>query len=78
MINFTFSTNSIIGIIWILGSLLIQFIIIIEPRISNDTDGIIIGSLGLAGFILIIHGWRLDPILLMIQELFTLIFGIML
>jgi len=76
MINLSFSTNIILGIIWILGSFLIQFIVIIEPRIADDKDGLIVGSLFLSGFILIIHGWRLDPILMFVQELFTLILGI--
>jgi len=75
MINLSFSTNIILGIIWILGSFLIQFIVIIEPRIADDKDGLIVGSLFLSGFILIIHGWRLDPILMFVQELLTVLVG---
>ena len=76
MVNISFSTNIILGLIWILGSFIVQFIGIIEPRVADEKDGIIVGSLFLSGFILIIHGWRLDPILMVIQELFTLILGI--
>nr|YP_009308847.1 hypothetical protein [Toxarium undulatum]AOS86590.1 hypothetical protein [Toxarium undulatum] len=76
MLNISFSTNIILGLVWILGSLLVQLIGIIEPRISDEKDSIIVASLFLSGFILIIHGWRLDPILMFVQELFTLILGI--
>ena len=76
MLNISFSTNIILGLVWILGSLLVQLVGIIEPRIADEKDSIIIGSLFLSGFILIIHGWRLDPILMFVQELFTLILGI--
>ena len=76
MLNISFSTSIILGLVWILGSFLVQFIGILEPRISDDIDGVIIGSLFLSGFILIIHGWRLDPILMFVQELFTLVLGI--
>jgi len=76
MININFSTNIILGFICILGSFVVQFVGIIEPRIADDKDGIIIGCLFLCGFILIIHGWRLDPILIIVQELFTLMIGI--
>ena len=76
MLNISFSTNIILGLIWIVGSFLIQLVGIIEPRIADEKDSVIIGSLFLSGFILIIHGWRLDPILMFVQELFTLILGI--
>lgn len=76
MINLSFSTNIILGLICILGSFVVQLIGIIEPRIADTKDGIIIGSLFLSGFILIIHGWRLDPILMFVQELFTVVSGV--
>ena len=76
MINFIFSTNVIVGFIWIFGSALIQFVVSSEPRIADNKDGIIIGGLFLSGFILIIHGWRLDPILMFVQELFTVIIAL--
>lgn len=77
MLNISFSTNIMVGLIWILGSFLVQLIGLIEPRIADEKDVGIIGSLFLSGFILIIHGWRLDPILMFVQELFTLILGIL-
>lgn len=77
MVNISFSTNIILGLICILGSIIVQLIGIVEPQITDEKDGIIIGSLFLSGFILIIHGWRLDPILMFAQELFTFISGLM-
>jgi len=77
MVNIIFSTNIILGLICILVSLSVQLAGILEPQIVDEKDVVISGSLSLSGFILIIHGWRLDPILIFAQELFILISGVM-
>ena len=76
MVNIIFSTNIILGIICIIGSFLVQFVGIVEPQIVDEKDGILIGSLFVSGVILIIHGWRLDPILIFVQELLILMSGL--
>ena len=69
MINIVFGANFLLGLIIILGVLILYFLRIIRPELSRDED-IFFTTLGLIyGAILIIHGWRLDPILLFSQVL---------
>lgn len=69
MINIAFGANFIIGILIIIGVLLLYFLRIVRPELSRDED-IFFTTLGLIyGCILMIHGWRLDPILLFSQVL---------
>lgn len=69
MVNIIFGTNIILGLIIIFGVLLLYFLRDIRPEVSRDED-IFFTTLGLLyGTILIIHGWRLDPILLFSQSL---------
>nr|YP_005090029.1 hypothetical chloroplast protein ycf66 [Fucus vesiculosus]AVZ00549.1 hypothetical chloroplast protein ycf66 [Fucus spiralis]CAX12409.1 hypothetical chloroplast protein ycf66 [Fucus vesiculosus] len=69
MINIVFGANFLLGLVIIVGVLLLYFLRIIRPELSRDED-IFFTTLGLIyGSILIIHGWRLDPILLFSQVL---------
>nr|YP_010485168.1 hypothetical protein N8E41_pgp131 [Sargassum fulvellum]UVW80962.1 hypothetical protein [Sargassum fulvellum] len=69
MINIVFGANFLLGLIIIIGVLLLYFLRIIRPELCRDED-IFFTTLGLIyGSILIIHGWRLDPILLFSQVL---------
>lgn len=69
MINIVFGANFLLGLIIIVGVLLLYFLRVIRPELSRDED-IFFTTLGLIyGSILIIHGWRLDPILLFSQVL---------
>ncbi|CAN0358436.1 unnamed protein product [Pylaiella littoralis] len=69
MINIVFGANFLLGILIILGVLVLYFLRSIRPELSRDED-IFFTTLGLIyGAILIIHGWRLDPILLFSQVL---------
>lgn len=69
MINIIFGANFLLGILIILGVLVLYFLRSIRPELSRDED-IFFTTLGLIyGAILIIHGWRLDPILLFSQVL---------
>ena len=69
MINIVFGANFLLGLIIILGVLILYFLRVIRPELSRDED-IFFTTLGLIyGAILIIHGWRLDPILLFSQVL---------
>lgn len=69
MINIVFGANFLLGLAIIIGVLLLYFLRIIRPELSRDED-IFFTTLGLIyGSILIIHGWRLDPILLFSQVL---------
>jgi hypothetical protein len=49
----------------------------VEPEISRDEDLFFVTIISLYSLILIIHGWRLDPILLFSQLLIilTVLFG---
>nr|YP_011007046.1 hypothetical protein V2492_pgp053 [Phaeostrophion irregulare]WAM64333.1 hypothetical protein [Phaeostrophion irregulare] len=69
MINIVFGANFILGLLVIVGVLILYFLRIVRPELSRDED-IFFTTLGLIyGSILIIHGWRLDPILLFSQVL---------
>ena len=69
MINIVFGANFLLGLLMIFGVLVLYFLRNIRPELSRDED-IFFTTLGLIyGAILIIHGWRLDPILLFSQVL---------
>jgi len=69
MINFGFRINIFLGIIVSFGVLILYFIRNVKPEVSRDED-IFFATIGLLySCILIIHGWRLDPILLFSQVL---------
>jgi hypothetical protein len=69
MINIAFGANFLLGLLIILGVLILYFLRSVRPELSRDED-IFFTTLGLIyGAILIIHGWRLDPILLFSQVL---------
>jgi len=69
MINFSFSPNIFLGIIVSFGVLTLYFIRTVKPEVARDED-IFFATIGLLySCILIIHGWRLDPILLFSQIL---------
>ena len=69
MINFSFGLNIFLAIIVTIGVLLLYFLRNVKPEVARDED-IFFATLGLLySCILIIHGWRLDPILLFSQVL---------
>nr|YP_009497473.1 hypothetical protein ycf66 [Biddulphia tridens]AWT40186.1 hypothetical protein ycf66 [Biddulphia tridens] len=69
MINFSFGPNIILGLILGFGVLLLYFLRIIKPEVARDED-IFFATIGLLySCILMVHGWRLDPILLFSQVL---------
>jgi len=72
MLNFTFSPNIFLGIIVSFGVLILYFLRNVKPEVSRDED-IFFTTIGLVySCILIVHGWRLDPILLFSQVLIIL------
>ena len=69
MINIGFGPNIILGVFIILAVLGLYFLRTIKYDLSRDID-IFFTTLGLIySSIIIIHGWRLDPILLFGQIL---------
>ena len=69
MINIGFGPNIILGFILGLGVILLYLLRIVKPEVARDED-IFFATIGLLySCILIIHGWRLDPILLFSQVL---------
>lgn len=69
MINIIFEPNIIIALLISLLMLLLYFLRIVKPEVARDQD-IFFATLGfLYSSIIIIHGWRLDPILLLSQVL---------
>ena len=69
MINFGFGLNIFLGIVVSFGVLILYFVRNVKPEVSRDED-IFFATIGLLySCILIIHGWRLDPILLFSQIL---------
>jgi hypothetical protein len=72
MINFSFGLNIFLAIIVTIGVLLLYFLRNVKPEVARDED-IFFATLGLLySCILIIHGWRLDPILLFSQVLIVI------
>lgn len=69
MINIGFGANLVLGFLFVLGVTMLYLVRIVRPELSRDED-IFFTTLGLIySCILIIHGWRLDPILLFSQVL---------
>mmetsp|Transcript_962 Transcript_962/g.1616 ORF Transcript_962/g.1616 Transcript_962/m.1616 type:complete len:103 (+) Transcript_962:399-707(+) len=69
MINISYSPSFLLSVFLIIGLLLFYSLKIIRPEVSKEED-IFLTSLGLLySCILIIHGWRLDPILFFSQVL---------
>lgn len=72
MINFSFSPNIFLGILVSIGVLILYFLRNIKPEVARDQD-IFFATIGLLySCILMVHGWRLDPILLFSQVLIIL------
>ena len=62
MLNFSFGPNILLGIV-------VNFLRNVKPEIARDED-IFFATIGLLySCILMVHGWRLDPILLFGQVL---------
>ena len=73
MINIGFSPNIVLGFILGSGVMLLYLLRIVKPEVARDED-IFFATIGLLySCILIVHGWRLDPILLFSQVLLIFI-----
>jgi hypothetical protein len=69
MINIGFGPNIILGLILGFGVILLYFLRVVKPEVARDED-IFFATIGLFySCILMVHGWRLDPILLFSQVL---------
>ena len=69
MINVSFGPNIFLGIIVSIGVLILFSLRNVKPEIARDED-IFFSTMGLLySCILMVHGWRLDPILLFSQVL---------
>ena len=69
MINLSYNPNFLLSIILIVGILLFYSLRIVRPEVSKEED-VFLTSLGLLySCIILIHGWRLDPILFFSQVL---------
>jgi len=77
MINIGFTPTILLGIFIIFGVSILFFLRTIKYDLSRDID-LFFSTLGLIySFIIILHGWRLDPILFFGQILIIIIlFGI--
>jgi hypothetical protein len=72
MINVNFGPNIFLGIIVSIGVLILYFLRNVKPEVARDED-IFFATIGfLYSCILMVHGWRLDPILLFSQVLIIL------
>ena len=69
MINVSFGPNIFLGILVSVGVLILYSLRNVKPEIARDED-IFFSTMGfLYSIILMVHGWRLDPILLFSQVL---------
>ena len=72
MININFGPNIFLGIIVSIGVLVLYFLRNIKPKLARDED-IFFATIGLLySCILMVHGWKLDPILLFSQVIIIL------
>ena len=72
MINFSFGPNIFLGIFTTLAALILFFLRNVEPEVSRDED-IFFSTMGfLYSTIIMVHGWRLDPILLFSQVIVSI------
>jgi hypothetical protein len=69
MINISFGPNIFLGIIVSIGILILYFLRNVKPEIARDEDIFFVTIGFLYSCILMVHGWRLDPILLFSQVL---------
>jgi len=69
MINLNFGPNIFLGIIVSLGVLILYSLRNVKPELARDEDIFFVTVGLLYSCILIVHGWRLDPILLFSQVL---------
>ena len=69
MINLSFSPNVFLGVILSLSVLLLYFLRNVKPDFARDEDIFFATIVLLYSCILMVHGWRLDPILLFSQVL---------
>jgi hypothetical protein len=72
MINISFGPNILLGIIVSIGVFVLYFLRNVKPEIARDEDIFFATISFLYSCILIVHGWRLDPILLFSQVLIIL------
>nr|WDA99144.1 hypothetical protein Ycf66 [Gronococcus sybilensis] len=73
MINLGTGPNVLLGFVISFASMTLYLIRIFYPKISRDKD-LLLMTVGLMyGSILIIHGWRLDPILTFSQLLLVIV-----
>nr|YP_010443672.1 Ycf66 [Merotricha bacillata]UTE94559.1 Ycf66 [Merotricha bacillata] len=73
MINIAYNPNFLLSLIVLISMLLFYLLRIIRPEVSKEEDIFFI-SLGLLySCIILIHGWRLDPILFFSQVLLVII-----
>ena len=72
MINISFGPNIFLGILVSLGVFTLYFLRHVKPDIARDEDIFFATISFLYSCILIVHGWRLDPILLFSQVLIIL------
>ena len=73
MINIIFEPNILLAMMIGVVMAFLYFLRIVKPQIARDQD-IFFATIGLLySSILVIHGWRLDPILLFSQVLLIFI-----
>ena len=73
MINIGFGANLLLGFLLVLAATILYFVRIVRPELSRDEDIFYTTIAFIYSCILIIHGWRLDPILLFSQVLIIII-----
>jgi len=69
MININFGPSLLLGIILTIGVFILYFLKNVKPDLARDEDIFFVTIGFLYSCIIIIHGWRLDPILLFSQIL---------
>ena len=69
MVNVSFGLNFFLGIIVSSSILILYFLKTVKPETARDEDIFFTTTGFLYSYILIVHGWRLDPILLFGQVL---------
>mmetsp|Transcript_11259 Transcript_11259/g.18116 ORF Transcript_11259/g.18116 Transcript_11259/m.18116 type:complete len:101 (-) Transcript_11259:2097-2399(-) len=72
MLNISLGPNVLLGLMVVLGVITLYFLRDVKPELARDEDIFFVTISSLYSCILIVHGWRLDPILLFSQLLVIL------
>lgn len=77
MLNIIYGINLLLGLSVMFFGILLYCLSIALPNLSRNRDTILATFASLYGIIMLIHGWRLDPILIFSQWMIIIVLHFM-